>query len=119
LAFIVLAGVVGVISYRFFGLYLLHALVGRAFDAALPLLVGYAAAMALLAATNALASYGIATHRLAFAIPLLVGALATLGAIALWHDTLSMVVTELIVGNAVMLLLVAVAIGWQGARSQR
>jgi O-antigen/teichoic acid export membrane protein len=116
LGFIILAGVIGVIAYRFFGLFLLHALVGHSFDAALPLLIGYAGAMAILAATTSLASYGIATHRNGFATPLLLGAVATLGAIALSHATLSIVVTELIAGNAVMLALVGAAIGWQGIR---
>lgn len=118
LAFIVLAGIVGVIAYKFFGLYLLHALVGTAFDAALPLLVGYAAAMALLAATSALGSYGIATHRLAFAGPLLFGALLTLVAIGLRHASLGDVVVELVGGNALMFVTVAGAIAWQGWRSQ-
>lgn len=119
LGFIALAGIVGVIAYKFVGLYLLHALVGSAFDAALPLLVGYAAAMALLAATSALGSYGIATHRLAFAGPLLCGALLTLVVIALRHATLGNVVGELVAGNALMFLAVAAALGWQGYRTTR
>lgn len=121
LGFIAIAGVVGVIFYRFLGLHLLHALVGTAFDEALPLLVEYAAAMALLAATSALGSYGIATHRLGFAAPLVVGAFVTLAAIAAWHPNLQFVVSELVLGNVAMFAVVAAALSWQGyvTRSHR
>lgn len=121
LAFVAIAGCVGVIAYRLLGIYLLHALVGKEFDAALPLLVSYGIAMALMATTNTLGSYGLSTHRLAFAAPLLLGALGTLAAIAVWHATLATVVAELIAGNVVMLLLVALALSWQGyhTRSDR
>lgn len=118
LAFVALAGCVGVIAYRFLGIYLLHALVGKEFDAALPLLVSYGAAMALLAATNTLGSYGLSTHRLAFAAPLLLGATATLTAITVWHASLAIVVAELIVGNVLMLVLVSIALAWQGYRTR-
>lgn len=121
LIFIGATGVFGVVAYRFFGTYLLHALVGTAFDASLPILIGYAVAMALLAATIALGSYAIATHRLAFAAPLLLATGGTLAVIAVSHPTLQVVVNELIAGNAVMLIFVAIALGWQGfyTRSDR
>ena len=46
-----------------------------------PLLVTYGMAMVLLALTNALTYYGIATHRLAFTVPLFICTLGTLAAI--------------------------------------
>ena len=118
LAFIAFVGVFGVVAYRYFGLYLLRLLVGGAFDSALPLLVGYSAAMAFLGMTNALASYGIATNRIGFAVPLLFGTLATIATIVVSHPTLQIVVTELVAGNAAMLGLVAIPLAWQGWRSQ-
>ena len=112
--FIVIIGAIGVAAYRFNGLLLLHVLVGRAFDGAAPFLPGYACAMALVALTNALASYGIATHRLGFAAPLLAATLLTLGAIAVVHPSLHFVIAELVGGNALMAFVVAVALAWQG-----
>jgi len=103
----------------FGGTLLLHALVGRKFDAAAVLLPRYAGAMALLAVTNALASYGIATHRLAFITPLLVGTVATLAAMLVVHPALSVVVDELLAGNAAMLAGVGIALGVSGARGAR
>jgi O-antigen/teichoic acid export membrane protein len=119
LGFIAIASVVGIVAYRFFGLVLLHVLVGRAFDAAAPLLPGYAVAMALLALTQALSSYGIATHRLGFAPPLLIATLATLGAIAVEHPSLQAVIEELIAGNALMMVVVGVALARQARRPAR
>jgi O-antigen/teichoic acid export membrane protein len=116
-AFIVVVSAVGIAAYRFWGMLLLHLLVGRAFDAAAPFLPGYACAMALLALTNALASYGIATHRLRFATPLIVATMATLGSIAVFHPALSVVVAELVIGNAAMAFLVGAALAWQGRDS--
>lgn len=118
LGFILVASIAGIVGYHIFGIYLLHALVGREFDGALPLLAGYGAAMALLAATNVLGSYGIATHRLSFAAPLLISAVATLAWIALRHASLEVVVRELIIGNIAMLTVVAVALTWQGYRTR-
>jgi O-antigen/teichoic acid export membrane protein len=103
----------GLFIFRYFGLTVLHALVGHAFDAAAPLLVTYGLAMVLLALTNALTSYGIATHRLAFTVPLLVCTIGTLTAIALIHPTLQTVVEILVVGNAVGALAVATALSLQ------
>jgi O-antigen/teichoic acid export membrane protein len=100
----------GLFVFRYFGLEVLHALVGHAFDAAAPLLVTYGLAMVLLALTNSLTYYGIATHRLAFTVPLLVCTLGTLGAIVAIHPTLTTVVKILVVGNAVGTIAVAVSL---------
>jgi O-antigen/teichoic acid export membrane protein len=109
----------GLFVFRYFGLTVLHALVGHAFDAASPLLVTYGLAMVLLALTNALSYYGIATHRLAFTVPLLTCTLGTLAAIVLFHSTLRTVVEILVVGNAVGTLAVAVALVAQQNTSGR
>ena len=102
-----------VLGLQIAGAQLLHALVGHAFDASLPLLLPYGLAMMLLAATNLIASYGVATHRLGFAGPLVVGTLATLGVIASVHPSLLAVTRELLIGNAVICLLVAGALVFQ------
>jgi O-antigen/teichoic acid export membrane protein len=114
--FIAVVSLLAVAAYRVGGLLLLHILTGRAFDAALPLLPTYAAAMAALALTNSLGSYGMATHRLAFVVPLLSATLGTLGMIAFAHPTLQVVVSELMIGNLVMALAVVVPLAIQGAR---
>jgi O-antigen/teichoic acid export membrane protein len=111
-----LISICAVLGVKFFGLVLLHVQFGRAYDAAYPLLVGYSIAMVLLALTNLLASYGIATHRLAFAIPLIAGTAGTLIAIALLHHTLEQVVGVLVAGMAATCVAVAVALMWQGLR---
>ncbi len=100
----------GLFIFRYFGITVLHALVGHAFDAASPLLVTYGLAMVLLALTNALTSYGIATHRLAFTVPLLISTLGTLAAIVLIHPNLATVVEILVVGNAVAAAAVVVSL---------
>jgi len=100
----------GLFVFRYFGTDVLHALVGHAFDAAAPLLVAYGLAMVLLALTNSLTSYGIATHRLAFTVPLLVCTLGTLAAIVEIHSTLRQVVTVMVVGNLIAALAVAISI---------
>lgn len=109
----------GLFVFRYFGLTVLHALVGHAFDAAAPLLVTYGLAMVLLALTNALTYYGIATHRLAFTVPLLICTLGTLGAIVAIHPSLGTVVEILVVGNTVGLLAVIVALVAQQNTSGR
>lgn len=101
------------IAVRFFGQTLLHVLVGHAFDAASPLLMPYASAMMLLAVTNLLACYGVATHRLSFTIPLVAGTLGTLAMIGVVHPSLYAVVCELLLGNALICVLVAVALALQ------
>jgi O-antigen/teichoic acid export membrane protein len=105
-----LVACVGLFVFRFFGIDVLHALVGHAFDAASPLLVSYGLAMVLLALTNALTFYGIATHRLAFTVPLFICTFGTLGAIAAIHPTLATVVQIMVVGNLAAALAVAIAL---------
>jgi O-antigen/teichoic acid export membrane protein len=90
---------------------------GNKYDAALPLLTWYGLAMVFLALTNALGTFGIATHRLAFAVPIVVGAVGTIGSIAIWHASLLSVVQILVVGNALTALAVAVALAIQGVRT--
>lgn len=86
---------------------LLRVLVGGAFDAASPLLLPYAGAMALLAITNLFGSYGIATHRLGFVMPLIAGTLSTLMAIGFVHGSLQTVTLVLLAGSAVTCAAVA------------
>src|SRR5580700_1401984 len=100
----------GLFVFKYFGIDVLHALVGRAFDAASPLLVTYGLAMVLLALTNSLTSYGIATHRLAFTVPLFICTLGTLGTVVVVHPSLAAVVEILVVGNAVAAVAVAVSL---------
>lgn len=109
----------GLFIFHFFGIDVLHALVGHAYDAAAPLLVAYGAAMILLALTNALTFYGIATHRIAFTVPLLVCTLGTLGAIAAFHPSLTTVVEIMVVGNLAAVLAVAVSLIGQRNDSTR
>jgi len=100
----------GLFIFKFFGTFVLHALVGHAFDAAAPLLVTYGLAMVLLALTNALTYYGIATHRLAFTVPLFICTFGTLGAIAMYHPSLATVVDIMAFGNAAAALVVAISL---------
>ncbi len=109
----------GLLLFYFFGLQVLHALVGHAFDAAAPLLVRYGLAMVLLALTNALTYYGIATHRLAFTVPLFVCTLGTLCAIVTVHPTLATVVEIMVVGNFAAALAVTVSLIFQRRTSGR
>ncbi|MGB9653015.1 MAG: hypothetical protein WCB01_14535 [Candidatus Cybelea sp.] len=109
----------GLFVFRYFGVAVLHALVGHAYDAAAPLLVTYGSAMVLLALTNSLTYYGIATHRLAFTVPLLVCTLGTLAAIATIHPTLETVVKIMVVGNAVSALAVVASLTFQRNTSGR
>jgi len=117
--FIAVVSLLGIAAYRLFGLLLLHVLTGHAFDAALPLLPIYAAAMGALGLTNSLASYGISTHRLAFVAPLLVAVGGTLVAIATYHPTLQAVALLVMTGNLVMALTVVVPLALQGLRGAR
>jgi O-antigen/teichoic acid export membrane protein len=118
-AFIVVVSALGIVAYRVAGFAVLHALAGHAFDAALPLLPTYAAAMAALALTNSLGSYGISTHRLAFVVPLLVATLGTLATITFVHPTLGAVVYELLIGNLIMVLTVVAPLAIQATRGMR
>jgi hypothetical protein len=112
-------GVVGLIAVRCFGLLLLHALVGHAFDAAAPLLLPYSAAMTLLSLSVMLGSYGIATHRVAFAAPLVAGVSATLLAIVAFHASLQQVVLVLAAGNGITALAVAATLALQAIAGKR
>jgi len=111
--------IAGLIALKFFGIVLLHALAGHAFDAAEPLLMPYSIAMMFLATSTVLGSYGIATHRIAFAAPLIVGAAGTLLAIVLAHASLMQVVNVIAVGNALTAVAVAAALGWQALHGHR
>jgi O-antigen/teichoic acid export membrane protein len=108
--------VVGLIAVKFFGIVLLHALVGHAFDSAQPLLLPYSIAMMFLAMSSVLGSYGIATHRVAFAAPLLVGVIGTLAAVVYAHASLEQVVRVVAAGNAITAIAVAGGLAWQGLR---
>jgi O-antigen/teichoic acid export membrane protein len=119
LAMLAVIALGGLFVFRFFGLDVLHALVGHAYDAAAPLLVTYGSAMILLALTNALTFYGIATHRLAFTVPLLACTLGTLVAIAGFHPSLKAVVEIMVVGNLVAVLAVAISLVSQRRYSAR
>lgn len=113
LATLAVVALFGIAVFNFFGLLVLHALVGHAFDAAAPLLVRYGVAMVLLALTNALTYYGIATHRLAFTVPLLICTLGTLVAIVAIHSTLSTVVEIMVLGNFAAAAAVTVSLFFQ------
>lgn len=117
--FVAVVSLAGVAAYRVFGALLLHLLVGPAFDAALPLLPTYAGAMAFLAMTNTLGSYALATHRLAFVVPLVVATIGTLAFIAAAHPSLAAVAQELLVGNIVMFSAVGVPLAIQGLQHIR
>jgi O-antigen/teichoic acid export membrane protein len=110
--------VVGLIAVKFFGIVLLHALVGHAFDGAEPLLLPYSVAMMFLALSSVLGSYGIATHRIAFAAPLLVGVIGTLSAVVYAHGSLEQVVHVVAAGNAITAVAVACGLGWQALRGR-
>ena len=110
LSMFALVALFGLFVFRFFGTDVLHALVGHAFDAASPLLVTYGLAMVMLALTNSLTYYGIATHRLAFTVPLFICTFGTLGAIAAIHPTLGTVVEIMVVGNFAAAVAVAIAL---------
>ncbi|HEY4433610.1 MAG TPA: hypothetical protein VGM99_04335 [Candidatus Cybelea sp.] len=110
LTMLVTVALCGIFIFYFFGLDVLHALVGHAYDAAAPLLVKYGLAMVLLALTNSLTYYGIATHRLGFTVPLFVCTLGTLTAIIAIHPTLGAVVEIMVLGNFAAALAVTVAL---------
>ncbi len=115
LAMFAVMALCGLSIFRFFGIDVLHALVGHAFDAAAPLLVSYGLAMTLLALTNSLTYYGIATHRLAFTIPLLACTLGTLAAIVIAHPTLGAVVRIMVAGNLAAAAAVTLTLLFQSA----
>ncbi len=75
--------------------------------------------MMLLSLSVMLGSYGIATHRVAFAAPLLVGVFATLLAIVSFHDSLQQVVTVVAVGNGITVVAVAATLALQASAGKR
>jgi hypothetical protein len=82
-------------------------------------LLPYSAAMMLLALSIMLGSYGIATHRIAFAAPLLVGVFATLLTIVVLHATLLQVVTVVAIGNGITAVAVAATLALQASAGKR
>ncbi len=114
LAAVGVLGGLGLVVFKLFGLVLLHALVGAKFDAAQPLLMWYGAAMIFASLINILGSYGIATHRLAFGVPALLGSVGTIVALNVYHPTLVAVASVLAVGCALTAVVSAVAIAIQG-----
>lgn len=110
--------IVGLLVLRFGGTLLITVMFGTKFLAAVPLLTWYGLAMVFLALTSALCSYGIATHRLAFAVPVLVCTAGTLIAVGVASASLGDVVTILVIGTAVMAAASAFAIGMQARRGQ-
>jgi O-antigen/teichoic acid export membrane protein len=110
LMMLVTVALCGIFIFYFFGLDVLHALVGHAYDSAAPLLVRYGLAMVLLALTNSLTYYGIATHRLGFTVPLFICTLGTLSAIIAIHPSLNAVVEIMVLGNFAAALAVTVAL---------
>jgi len=117
LAMLAVIGAAGLAVFCFAGRLVLHALVGSAFDAALPLLPWYALAMLLLAFSSAMASYGIALHRLSFAVPMLLAAFAEIVAIAVYHPSLAGVVTVVVAANGLALAATVVGTGRAGRRA--
>jgi hypothetical protein len=75
--------------------------------------------MVLLALTNSLTFYGIATHRLAFTVPLLICTLGTLAAIVSFHSTLATVVEIMVLGNFAAALAVTISLFFQRNASGR
>jgi O-antigen/teichoic acid export membrane protein len=105
--------IVGLLVLRFAGSEVIGILAGAKYMAAVPLLSWYGLAMVFLALTGALCSYGIATHRLAFGVPVVACTAITLVAIALSKTSLQGVVMILVVGTAVTAASAGVAIGAQ------
>lgn len=119
LAVVAVLSVGVLVAMKLDGTLLLHVLVGRQYDAASGLLVWYAAAMAFYAMTTLLTSYGIATHRLWFALPILAGTIATLGGIVAYHPSLDAVVRVMLVGNALTAVAVGATLGAQALLGRR
>jgi hypothetical protein len=75
--------------------------------------------MVLLALTNSLTFYGIATHRLGFTVPLLICTLSTLAAIVTFHSTLATVVEIMVLGNFAAAVAVTISLLFQRNSSGR
>ena len=114
-----LVSICGLLFFHFFGIVVLHALAGRAFDAAAGLLVPYGAAMVCLSFISALGTYGIATHRMLFAAPLTLCTLGILSGIVAYHPTLTAVVHVLLSGTAGTMAVVAICLAVQGIAGER
>ena len=69
--------------------------------------------MMFVALSGLLGSYGIATHRIAFSVPLILGVTGTLVGIIVAHASLAQVVQVVAIGNAITALGVAGALLWQ------
>jgi O-antigen/teichoic acid export membrane protein len=82
----------------------LRIVAGVAYVVAAPYLFGYALAMSLLALSGIVANYQIAMHRYFFVIPCALVCAAEVGAIALFHRSLTEVVMLLVGFNAMILL---------------
>lgn len=114
--FVALVSIIGLGAYALEGKTIMHVVVGMRYDQALPLLLPYAGAMTLLALTNTLGSYGLATHRLSFVVPLTISTALTICVIAVVHPALLIVSQELLVGNFLMLLCTGVPLLLQSVR---
>jgi O-antigen/teichoic acid export membrane protein len=113
LLMVVALSLVACMGFLFGANVILHLLVGEAFSEAAPILPWYALAMSLLAITNVIASYSIALHRFAFGAPLVFIALVEIGAIYFYHPALHSVVNILVIGNALALAAVSIALSVQ------
>jgi O-antigen/teichoic acid export membrane protein len=113
IALLVAVALVCGVALQYGGGLFLRVLVGRAFGGASALLMPYALAMAMLGLTYLLASYGVATHRHRFVIPLCAGTVLTLATIAALHPTLGFVVRTLLAGSVLTCMACALAIGAQ------
>jgi O-antigen/teichoic acid export membrane protein len=106
----------GVVALQFFGSNVLHVLVGAGYDGAASMLPKYAAAMALLSATNTIGSYGLATNRVSFALPLFSATLLVIIALFCYHPSLAAVIDVLVAGNVLMILSTAAPLAWEGSK---
>ncbi len=118
LAMFAALSIVGLLVLRFEGTLVVNVLFGAKFLAAVPYLTWYGLAMVFLALTTALCSYGIATHRLAFAVPVLICTFGMLAVIALADKSLMQVVMILVVGTAVMAASAGASLSLQARRGQ-
>jgi O-antigen/teichoic acid export membrane protein len=105
--------------FAFFGPLVVRVLGGARYEPAAALLVWYGVAMLFTALVALLGTYGIATHRFAFGWPAVVGSVATVGFIALYHPALEIVVRSLATGTGLTALGVALALGLQSRAQSR
>jgi O-antigen/teichoic acid export membrane protein len=95
---------IGLIGYYVFPQVVITTLAGPSFAPATPYVFSYGVAMVLLGALNTVATYKIGIHRYDFVWPLAVCTILELVGIALYHASLTQIVSVLIGGNAVALL---------------